>query len=268
MALLTGIFPLRGSIGNVNFRAVKGDCIVGAKSTLDKDRIASGDEFKLTRQNNREFTGVAFAASAFRAAFSGVFDQYADLEFSQRIISVYHKVLRKDNVNPRGSRSVEVSLNRNLLKRIRNFDAKTPFDSAFRVRGQSIVVSAARDTATWTIPVANLANFIDPPKGATHLRFVLAIGLVSDYQYSATDSLYQPIDGDLDGLGEVGASAEIDPGQPMAAPVVVTASLPAGTLPTSTTTLIVAPGIEYYQLVSGQYVLMSDGNAMGIKGMY
>ena len=69
MAIQDGIFPLKGSIGNVTFVRTKGGVYrAQPKTSVNKERILSDRAFERTRENNAEFGRACKAAALLRLA--------------------------------------------------------------------------------------------------------------------------------------------------------------------------------------------------------
>jgi hypothetical protein len=266
MAKVQSLFHVSGDVGDAAFQIRNGNCILKQPSRISKSRMMTDRAFKRTRENMKEFTAAMLSASAFRVALGGLMKDYADRRMSNRLSKTLNQVIRKAT-GTRGERPMEISQNPASL---RGFELhKTDkFINACTFTGYDVVVNPARTSATLTIPVFDIDAFVGRPQGATHFKFSLALGALSDRIYDSGVSSYVPASPAEDGVGVVERSAAFDYDTPFAAPTVLTANLPVGTVMTPSAALIVGIGIEFYQEVGGQLYILASGNAMKVHDLY
>jgi hypothetical protein len=262
MAKHIGHFPLSGRLGSVVFRRnADGSVTVANYNPVSKARIESGDEFKRTRENFAEFAGARLAAKDLRLAFPDLYANMHTRKTANRLYGVMVKTIRQ-GAGTRGQRNLDLSANKAALTRFEWVDSD-PFTSRFQGTS-SLSVLPSRDDATWTIDPFNAGNVVRVPKNATHFQFVLNITVLSDYQYSVTDSEYQPVNPGINGKTATVKSVLIPVGSNVAAPTVLNAAL-SGVVMASTASLIISTGIEFSQDVNGVPFTFAQNNAMVIQ---
>lgn len=266
MAKVQSLFHVSGDVGDAAFLRRGGKCILKQPSRIPKSRIMNDRAFRRTRENMKEFTAAVLSASAFRVALGGLMKAYADNGMSNRLSKILGKVIRT-SPGTRGERPMEISQNLDSLRGFELHDTDK-FISACSFTGYNVVVNPARTSATWTIPVFDIDAFVGRPQGATHFKFCLALGALSDRIYNSAMSNYVPASPAEDGVGAVVRSAAFDYDTPMAAPIVITADLPVGTVMTPSAALIVGIGVEFYQDVNGTLNILASGNAMKVHDLY
>src|SRR5687767_12450782 len=107
MAIQDGIFPLKGSIGNVTFVRTKGGVYrAQPKTSVNKERILSDRAFERTRENNAEFGRACKAAALLRLACTFQLKNQKTAGLTPRLMSEMMKVVKLDLVNVRGMRKV------------------------------------------------------------------------------------------------------------------------------------------------------------------
>jgi len=256
---------MRGKIGNLDFYERNGEAFVKKSASTSKAQRKQPN-FRRSTENEREFGAAAAAGAALRDGLSGVSKAYADNELSNRLTALFRKMLKR-GTGIRGKRPIEVSANPGMLRGL-ELNRKISLSSVFNASGHSVTVPASRDEATWDIPAFDPDTYITWPQGATHFKFTLAISVLSDYEYDPAAEDYVAIDSGINCRGTVVRSPDYALDVPLAAPVSITASLPAGTVLTAASSLIVCQGIEFYQEVSAQLYILASGNAMRIHDLY
>ena len=266
MAKVQSLFLVSGDVGDAAFQLRDGKCILKRPSRIPKSRIMNDRAFRRTRENMQEFNGAMLSASAFRVALGGLMKDYADKRMTNRLTKTLSKVMRA-SPGIRGERPMEISQN---LSSLRNFELHKDdkFIDACFFTSYDVVVNAARTSATWTIPVFDTDTFMGRPQGATHFKFCLALGVLSDRIYDSVLSKYVPASPDEDGVGAIERSATFDYRTAISAPIVITADLPVGTVMTPSAALIVGIGVEFYQDVHGTLNILASGNAMKVHDLY
>ena len=167
MAQQKGILPVKGTIGNLTFYKSKDGYLVREKGGVDAQRIASDPAFQRTRENGAEFGRAGKAGKLLRNAVRALSQNASDSRMISRLTKEMIKVIKADQVNPRGLRNV-IDGEAELLQEFEfNINGKlgttlyAPYTAAIdRVTG---IISV-------DIPAFVPANMVGAPVGATHFR--------------------------------------------------------------------------------------------------
>ncbi len=192
MAKLKGVLQLSGQLGNLSIytRRDSDEIIVRSKGGASKERIKNDPEFENTRRGNREWSGATKMGGAFRSSVIAL-ARLADYSVSGTLNAIMLKLVKKDTVHEWGQRSVLLSENRSMLSGF-NFNRKQLFDSVVRLTPEWSIdreTQQARVSIPELIPSLHLAGFTNLP----YFRFVVALGTVSDMEYSADAEGYLPV---------------------------------------------------------------------------
>ena len=234
MAKTNSNFQFRGSIGNLTFKQTKNGPIVCRKSSLTKHDIDTRPEFELTRRQAAEFktftTSAAFFARVFKARGA-----VADNALHPRLVKLFNKILKADNINALGERKI-LPENLGLLKGVL-FNKKAYAANQLNVDWDCDTVLGLH---TATISSFNPWQTLELPNGTTHLKLRL-IGAVIDFHRQEAEAVATSTD-----LLRV----EIDTGT-----TYLTVNLP----PESASPTILGLAIEFYQLGEREIYEMRAG---------
>ena len=265
MARQSGHVAYEGTIGKIRHFKIKGQegFFAGLKGGVSADRIKNGAEYKRTRENNNEFGGCAKFSRAIRYTFPGLVRNLGDGKVGNRMLKVAKRINLADVTSMRGYRTIELSKNRDILRNMElNFD--NPFETVFRADFD--VESISRSEAILTIPAPFCAiDSLAIPKGATHFRFVLALGVVSDYTFSSIADGYAPTYEPLNGANQISYSPYLTTNG-IITPFTLECALATAVLPTNVSVLQLV-GIEFYQALGTEYYPIGTGNALKISGV-
>src|SRR6478672_2218664 len=106
MAEQKGMFPLQGTIGNINFYKTIDGYQARTKGGPSAQRIATDPNFQRTRENAAEFGAAAQAGKLLRTAFQSVVNPIADERMVSRLAGKMVLVLQTDYRNARGMRKI------------------------------------------------------------------------------------------------------------------------------------------------------------------
>jgi hypothetical protein len=265
MSKYDSLFEVRGKIGAITFRKVRGALVVGRTSKIDAQRIAKSKEFKRTRENNREFKGSANAGKSLRMGLANVTKRFADSVFSSRLTAAFNLMVRSDT-GIRGQRPILVVTHKSHLIGT-DFEGNLPLAAVF-VAPRTLTVNAGRNSVTLDIPTFSIDDLITAPDGATHWRVVLAIVSLSDHEPDAQGKGYVPVNVALNSLSGQDESAWNLVSGTLAAPMQLVATLPNNPVMTATTGLVACVGIEFSQAVGSNYYVFAQKNAMRIEEVY
>jgi hypothetical protein len=177
MATQEGIFPLKGTIGNVTFVKTKGGVFLAKRKTsVDKTRIMTDPAFQRTRENLAEFGRAGKAGALLRTAIAGLLKNVKTTGMTSRMMTELIKVVKADLVNPRGLRQV--------------LDAETEMLEGFEFNGNSKLSKALpvqftnsidRVTGVFEIDLPSFipSNVVAAPEGCTHFKLVSAASAIN-----------------------------------------------------------------------------------------
>lgn len=266
MAKFRSLFRVSGDIGDVNFYEKNGQKYMRQTTSLTKDRIEHDDAFKRTRENNREFGGVAAVGRSFRVGLAMVLKRFSDEHFGGRLVRIFKQMQKGSSTGQRGKRPIEVVANKGKLVG-KNLHQADLLEMVFKAP-YTATPNVARNEVTVDIPVFDIESLVNAPRGTTHFKFVLVAAALSDHVYNGNEGLYVAVDPDLNGLSAYVSSTALDVDVVMTAPVQLVASLPGSPTMTPTTGLVTCFGIEFYQQVSGNLYFLASGNGMKVVDIF
>lgn len=236
MAKQVGLIKLKGRVGDLSFFQTKDGYSVRSVSGVDGNRIKNDPIFERTRENMTEFDHASKATKLFRAAFAADIKTVGKGGLSRRLSSLFHKLLRQDPVNIRGSRKVLPSTTAALEGF--EFNGAVSLKDAHKLPFTPVV---NRSTGSLAVEIATFSpkSLIVPPEGATHfvLRSTAAEVDFETQKYTAVSAVSAPI-----GVDQAQTDA-----------LSLQHAIPGATKP-----LILAFGINFVQMVNGiQYALKS-----------
>lgn len=239
MAKQTSFVKLEGTMGDVTFVKTKDGYLAKQKTSMNGDRIANGDTFERTRENNAEFGRAANAVKLLRIAIKSILKGARDSSVTARLVKEMVKVVKADATSDRGLRNVtdgEIELLEGF-----EFNSNAHLGT---IISAAYTMSVDRVTGKLEINVPTLIPNADIiiPEGTTHFAIVSS-GVEIDFEngvYTAasSDSGILPWDGNDAG------------------PVKLTNQVTAN----STHPLMLLLGIQFYQQVNGgNYSLKNAG---------
>ncbi len=262
MARNNSFIKLEGTLDGLTFYEKDGQSFVKTKSSVSKNRIAKDPAFRRTRENMQEFGGAAKAGKAFRTAFSSIVKLMSDTYFSARLTGLMKRINR-NGTGIRGERVIDILSNGALLEGL-EFNLAAPLSAQFFAPFADPSWNANRDVATWTVPDFDTDSFVRAPESATHIRLVLAAGLVSSYEWETALQSYEPFEEAENGLGGVAFSADIPLTGLVGGDTILSVDLGLGAAIPVTTAAIASVGIVFYQEINGDLYELAQGNAMQV----
>jgi hypothetical protein len=261
MARQTGLVRYSGSMGGIRHFKIKGleGDFAGLNGGPTGEQIKNDEAFIRTRENMTEFGGCASAAKTIRIGLAQLMRQMSDPRLTGRLTAMMKEVQYGDTVNPRGQRSILISsaIGANVGL---NYNINASFVGVFNAP-YTLTNTPTRDSATFTIPAFNPANYINAPAGATHFRLINAINVISNWEYDSNSGKYYATDPTLSELNDVQYSTYLDLSA-VTTPITITTTLPGSPTLTPSVAVMNNIGIEFYQEVSGNYYLFASGNAL------
>lgn len=248
MAKQAGIIKLKGTIDDISFYRTADGHMARAKGGISRQRILNDPAFQRTRENGSEFGTAGKGGKLIRNALRSLMQHAKDRLVVGRLTKVLLSIIKTDATNERGLRTIE-SGNMDLLLGF-NFNGTAPlgttlyaaFDALFdRVTGEATI-----DLEAYS-PMVRIAA----PAGTTHYRISLGAAELDfpnmQFDFSTSNSGIQAYD-----------------------PVEVPASSLTVTLtPASALPVVQVVGIEFFQLVNGEYYPLKNGanNALAVVGV-
>lgn len=169
MADQMGMFPLQGTIGNINFYKANGKFRARAKGGPSAQQIATDPQFQRSRENASEFASAAHAGKLFRRAFLSLVNPVADERMVSRLAGRMVRVLQADTKNGRGMRKV-MDGDVELLEGF-EFNDNGKLSGSLTVPYHSEINRMTGELKI-TIPAFIPDNQITAPPGATHFKLV------------------------------------------------------------------------------------------------
>lgn len=239
MAKQTSFVKLKGSMGDVTFVKTKDGYLAKQKTSMNGDRIANGESFARTRENNAEFGRAAGGVKLLRKAIKGLLSGTKDSTVTARLMKEMVKVVKTDITSDRGQRNIvngEIEMLRGF-----EFNRNANLDSIVKA-AYTMAIDRVTGKLEINIPTLIPMNHIDIPEGTTHFAIVSA-GVDADFENDAYTEATSSSGILLWDGNDVG-------------PVKLTNQLAAN----STHSLILVLGVQFYQQVNGgNYALNNAG---------
>ena len=172
MARQSGIIKLKGTIGDISFYKTGDGHLAREKGGVDASRIKNDPAFQRTRENGSEFGRAGKGGKVLRNAIRLLLQNAKDKRVVSRLTTDLLKVVKTDNSNDRGERTIENG-DLTLIKGF-EFNTKgklgstlfTAYNSSFdRVTGEANVTIAPFS------PKVRIAA----PAGTTHYKVVMGV---------------------------------------------------------------------------------------------
>lgn len=190
----------------------------------------------------------------------------SDPQMTGRLTGVIKKINLEDQTEARGYRAILISQIKQYLIGFA-FDRNVSLEGVFTAP-YTLSSTVGRDSGTCIVPAFNPANLVNAPAGATHFRLIQALACVSDFAYNDQTGTYELIEPANNELSDVQYSGYIDLFTPVAAPTVITATLPGSPPLTADASVLQCIGIEFYQQVGPNYYLFNSGNTLKIQDIF
>ncbi len=258
MAKYRSIVKITGKVGDMQFSERDGKSRINLAARIKEDPFKGHPRMK---ENAQEFSGAATAAKALRKSLEKVYKVFKDKNAGRRLFTLMKSILNLGAGN-RGERIVDFPTNGYNLQDL-ELNQVDKFANIFR--GEiTTVVNADRNEIQVTIEDFHTVDDLSGPDFATHLKFVLAVGSLSNQNYVPTDDKYKSTNPSQDGLNNIEESAPVAIGSMVGTNLVITAQLPGAPVLDPDVSLIAALGIQFLDFVNGQFYVLDSKNAMKI----
>lgn len=264
MSKQKGIIKLEGNLGGISFYTTGGQHLARVANGPSKERIAKDENFRRTRENNKEFGGSAKAAKAVRLALGALVQNIGSAGLVSKLTAIF-KAINLKTVGVRGKRAIKLSTNKAMLKNV-EFNTKLSLSSVFSAPFTN-TINANRNETVLSIPAFTPESSIHAPAGATHFKLVSAIGVVSDYVHDDGTNSYEPFVPDQNSLGATKYSAVLSLSANTPAQT-LTATIPGGLVMAAECSVVQTLGIEFYQQVGTDYYLLAQDRALKVVNVF
>ena len=166
-----GIFPLRGTIGDVSFYSSPDGLLFRKKPILSRENFFSDPRLDVQRRNSREFGIAARAGKLLMDAISTSIKLAKDRKLTSRLLAALLKAARKDLVNLFGERN-PANGNLYLLNGF-EFNANIALQNALKARFTTRINRVTGEMEI-NIPAFIPNDVLSGPQGATHFRLISA----------------------------------------------------------------------------------------------
>lgn len=265
MARSKGIVKFNGLLDGISFYTRDGKTMARIPNGPDKNKIQNSPNFKRTRENNQEFGGAANAGKALRVGLAQVYKHMSDLQGNARIVKLTKTILNKSD-GIRGQRPFYPVPHAQLFHNFA-FHGQLTFDNVF-IAPISAEVNAERSQVSLAIPAFHTENQVNAPLGATHMRLVNVVSVLSAFEYNPMTKKYEAVDALNNSKNGMSATDFIPLDTEVTVPNTLVAQVSGLNGLLDSSALISCIGIEFYQELSGSMYLLATDNVMKIQAVY
>lgn len=248
MAKQKGILKLKGTMGDITFYKSGDGYLAREKGGIEKNRILTDPAFKRTRENGMEFGTAGKGGQLIRKAERMLIRQARDRRLTSRLLQLLMSVIKTDQLNDRGRRTVQDG-DMSLLEGF-DFNLKGKLNTVF-FNGYTPSFDRATGTLEVVIPEFVPIETIDAPRGTTHLQIATGVcALDFPGRKFEEDRALSPI---------------IPWDQQQQTALTLSSSITAGSL----LPVIQVLGVSFFQEVNGEMYSLRNGsfNALAIVGV-
>lgn len=250
---------LSGSMGGITFSQDDRGTIA-KKQSEGPETLSEG-----TLNSNEEMGGASKAVKAFRLALNSKKRGYEDRYFMGRLSGKVRMIVGLGDGTP-GQRKLDFRKNGDLLEVFEFFEVRPLVYSVGGIKDKPRF-SEDRTEVCWTSPTLIPKKQITAPEEATHIKFILGAGTVSNYKYDVKKKGYTPIEPKFKNLGDFVESKPFALKQNTIAPVDLRIKLEAGGALPEEIAVITMVGVSFMKEVNGEILAMKDVGAMRILGV-
>ena len=187
MSKQMSMIKFKGKMDGISFYQKEGKYVARKANGPSRERILTDPKFERTRENMREFSGLALASGSLSLLFAPV-KNLRDTKLRGRVARVLRGIMVVDEGSLLGQRQVRLSQHRSDLKNL-ELNAQTPLKSLLTAKAET---SHSADRKTASVELPDLQNhMVYAPSQATHFQIVQHIGLLSDVVYNAQSNRYE-----------------------------------------------------------------------------
>jgi hypothetical protein len=238
MPILKGFLPIEGTMGNLTFMKTEDGYVVKTKSEVSAERIANDPNYERTRENNKDFGRAGKAGKLLYAKAREVVLAKGDKKVFSRLQKVMMSIIKSDQTNVRGSKTVTDG----DLQLLKGFEFNRNAQLGVSLfADHSLTIERLTGNLEVTIPSFVPKDMVQAPQDTTHFRFVTG-GMEIDFANETC-------------VREKQYSAWLPWGTTATAPLTLTCTL----TPNSTLPLIQLLGIEYAEEDAGVKYPLKNG---------
>lgn len=238
MAQQKGIIPVKGTLGNLTFYKSEDGYLIREKGGIDAKRIASDPAFQRTRENGAEFGRAGKAGKVLRNSLRALTQNASDSKMVSRLTKEMMRVIKADQVNPRGERNV-IDGEAELLQEFEfNINGKL---GATLYAPYTASIDRVTGILSVDLPAFVPANMVAAPGGATHFR-INSAGVEVDFEGNHY-------------VTGTSSTAEIPITNTLNPAVVLSNTVPAN----STHPLFVVLGLDFFQEINQSMYPLKNG---------
>ena len=253
------IFKLSGSLGGMTFSQDELGTIA-RKKPEGPYKLTKG-----TRDGNMEMGGASRAVKALRWTLNSKKRGFEDQYFSGRLSGIMRRVVALGEGVP-GQRKLDIRKNGGVLE---NFEFRRARPLVYSVGGikEKPTLNSERTEIYWSTPTLNRKEQITAPEKATHFKFILGAGTVSNYEYSPAKNKYLPLEPKFRNVCRFIDSEPIALNQKTIVPVTLSAKLTEGIAVPEAVAVVSVVGIVFFRNVNGELLEVKDSLAMRVLGV-
>lgn len=228
-------FPFRGSTEEFTFFKTKDGKYVRPKSEgITKQRFETDPRLAKVRRNANQFKQVMYAAKLINAAFRLMIANAKGGDVRRRLTSLLFRTIKTDTTSTGKREFAKADVK--LLEQFQFCD-KASLDSRLYVK-YATTVNRATGQVEVVIPSFIPVNALNPPAGATHYRLVMG---AAEIGFETQTENSKEANGDHILINR-------DEGTPI--------TLRASLTPNSTNIIVVVLGVDFYEEVGSEMVLL------------
>lgn len=194
MARQIGTVKVEGTLGDYCFYKTQDGYLVRRKSCIPKERFKKDPAFESMRKNMAEFGRAGKAVRLIRTVFWAFINSAADKGASSRLTSTLLKVIKADDFNPRGERTVNDG-QPGLLEGF-EFNSECMLSNTLRAAFEPSI-DRGSGVMMVRVPAFSPSRMIAAPQGATHFRLFSAGAAIDfsteTYELARAETAFLPI---------------------------------------------------------------------------
>ena len=220
MAKQEGNAPLSGTLGNTTYFRTRNGFTARVRTRLNKASMDANPNFQALRDQGLEFTRALKATKLVNNTFAEILSNAKDGRTSNRLTSLFNKVVKLDRINPRGKRNVldgELELITGF-----EFNDRVSLSSTLAITPE---ISINRATGEIKLVIAAFIPFtaLKFPQNATHFKISMAAGAINfeteEKESKTIEGVFQEIS--KEALPETSLTLNLLPGSSLPILVVV-----------------------------------------------
>jgi hypothetical protein len=198
MSKQQSIIKFKGKMDGISFFQKDGEYVARKANGPSREKLLNDPRFERTRENMREFVGLALASGSLSLAFAPV-KNLRDNRLRGRSAKIFRSIMVVDEGSVLGQRQILLSKQRPALKKT-ELNATTPLSSLLIAK---VTSAHSEDRKTATITFDDLQNhMVTAPLQATHFQIVQHVAILSDVVYNAEARRYEHANETLDTLSK------------------------------------------------------------------